>query len=104
MVIWNDTGTPMSATALFAIARTSIDRGMDKKRCGTYIQWNITQPEKEWNDSIYSNIDGPRDYHTKRMKSDRNWQMYDITYKWNLKKKIQINLFTKQKQTYKLKK
>ena len=26
--------------------------------------------------------------------------MYDITYVWNLKKKIQMNLFTKQKQAH----
>jgi len=26
---------------------------------------------------------------------------YDIVYMWNLKKKIQMNLFTKQKQTHK---
>ena len=25
----------------------SVNRGMDKKTCGMYIQWNITQPEKE---------------------------------------------------------
>ena len=25
---------------------------------------------------------------------------YDIVYMWNLKKKIQMNLFTKQKQTH----
>ena len=34
-------------------------------------------------------------------KSDRERQVsYDITYMWNLKKKIQMNLFTKQKQTH----
>ena len=34
-------------------------------------------------------------------KSERERQIsYDITYMWNLKKKIQLNLFTKQKQTY----
>ena len=30
----------------------------------------------------------------------RERQIYDITYLWNLKKMIQVNLFTKQKQTY----
>ena len=31
-------------------------------------------------------MDGPRDYHTKRSKSDRERQIpYDITYMWNLK-------------------
>ena len=42
-------------------------------------------------------MDGPRDYHSKRSKSDKN-----ITYLWNLKKKKEndINELTyKQKQT-----
>ena len=31
-------------------------------------------------------MDGPRDYHTKRSKSQRERQIpYDITYMWNLK-------------------
>ena len=31
-------------------------------------------------------MDGPRDDHTKRSKSDRERQIsYDITYMWNLK-------------------
>ena len=31
-------------------------------------------------------MDGPRDYHTKWNKPDRERQIpYDITYKWNLK-------------------
>ena len=39
--------------------------------------------KNEWNNVIYSNIDGPRDYYTK---SDREKQIsYDITYMWNLK-------------------
>ena len=29
--------------------------------------------------------------------SDKERQIYDITYIWNLKKMIQMNLFTKQK-------
>ena len=29
------------------------------------------------------------------------WQIYEITYMWN-KEMIQMNLFTKQKQTHKL--
>ena len=32
-------------------------------------------------------MDGPRDYHTKWSKPDRETQIpYDITYMWNLKK------------------
>ena len=42
--------------------------------------------KKEWNNVICSNMDGPRDDHTKWSKSDRERQMsYDITYMWNLK-------------------
>ena len=32
-------------------------------------------------------MDGPRDYHTKWSKSDRERQIYDIAYMGNLKKK-----------------
>ena len=36
--------------------------------------------------AICSNMDGPRDYHTKRSKSERESQKtYDITDMWNLK-------------------
>ena len=43
--------------------------------------------KKEWNNAIYSNMDGPRDYHTKWSKSERERQIsYDIAYMWNLKK------------------
>ena len=52
-------------------------------------------------------MDGPRDYHTKCSKSDRYRQIScDITHMWNLilKKKIKMNLFTKQKQTYRYQK
>ena len=35
--------------------------------------------KKEWNVAIYNNIDGPRDYHTKWSKSDRERQIsYDL--------------------------
>ena len=41
--------------------------------------------KEEWNNAFYSNMDGPRDYHTKRSKSDRERQIpYDMTYMWNL--------------------
>ena len=41
---------------------------------------------KKNDNAICSNMDGPRDYHTKRSKSDRERQIpYDITYRWNLK-------------------
>ena len=43
--------------------------------------------KKEGNDIICSNIDEPRDYHTKWNKPDREIQIsYDITYMWDPKK------------------
>ena len=41
--------------------------------------------KKEWNIAIYSNMDGPTDYHIEWSKSDRNKKICDITYMWNLK-------------------
>ena len=41
---------------------------------------------KEWNNAIHSITNGSRDYHTKWGKSDRERQIYDIIYMWNLKK------------------
>ena len=35
------------------------------RRCGTYTQWNTTQPKKEQNNVICSNMDGTRDPQTK---------------------------------------
>ena len=50
-------------------------------------------------------MDGPRNYHTKLSKPGRERQIsYDIIYTWNIKKRIQMNLFTKQKQTHRLRK
>ena len=43
--------------------------------------------KNEWNNAICSNMVGPRDYHIKWSKSDRERQIsYNITYMWNLKK------------------
>ena len=43
--------------------------------------------KKEWNNTICSNMDGPRYNHTKWSKSERGRQIsYDITYMWNQKK------------------
>ena len=75
-------------------------------RCGTHIQWNITQSlKKEWNNGICSNKDGLRDYQTKWSKSEKEIQIsYNITHMWNLTFiKDRSELFTKQKQIYRLK-
>ena len=64
----------------------SIDRWMDKEDVVYIHNGILLSHKKEWNNAIYSNIDGPRDYHTKWSKSERERQIpYDITYMWNLK-------------------
>ena len=61
----------------------SINRWMDKEAVVHIHSGILLSHKNEWNNAIYSNIDGPRDYHTK---SDRERQIsYDITYMWNLK-------------------
>ena len=40
----------------------STDRRMDLRRCGTYTQWNTTQPLEEQNNGICSNTDATRSY------------------------------------------
>ena len=44
--------------------------------------------EEEWNNANCSNKDGPRDYHTKWSKLEKERQIpYGIIHMWNLKKK-----------------
>ena len=43
-------------------------------------------------------MDEPRDYHTKWIKPER--QISYITYMWNLRKMIRMNLFTRQEQSH----
>ena len=42
--------------------------------------------EKEWNNAIGRNMDGPKDCHTEWSQSDREGEISDdIPYMWNLK-------------------
>ena len=55
-----------------------------KRRYGIYIYSGILlSQKKKWNIAICSNMDGPRDYHTKW---NQRQVLYDITYMWYLKK------------------
>ena len=75
-----------------------INKQINKRRCSTYIQWTMKSHKKEWNNAICSNMDEPTDCHTEWSKSDRERQIsYDIAYTWSLKKRVQMNLRTKQK-------
>ena len=90
-IIQKDTCTSVFTAALFTIAKTwkqpkcpSMDEWI--RKCGTYIYKEILPShKKEWNNAIDSNTDGPRDYHMKWSKSQRERQVPYITYLWNLK-------------------
>ena len=73
----------------------SIDRWMHKEDVVHIYDGILLGHKKEWNNVICSNMDGPRDYHTKWSKSDRERQIpYDITYMWNLSIKYDTNELT----------
>ena len=63
-----------------------MDRWMDKEDVVHIYNGILLNHKKEWNSAICSNMDGPRDYHTKWSKPGRERQIsYDITYLWSLK-------------------
>ena len=64
----------------------SINRWMDKEDVVHIYDGILLSHKKEQNNAIWSNMYGPRDYHTKWSKSERERQiLYDITYMWNIK-------------------
>ena len=65
----------------------SINREMDKEDGVHIYEGILLSHEKEWNNAIGSDMDAPRDDHTKWSKSDKGRQIpYDISYMWNLEK------------------
>ena len=90
-----DTCTPMFTAALFTIAKTwkqpkcPLTDEWIKKMWYIYTMEYYSAIKKEWNIAIFSNMDIPREYHTKWSKSDRERQIvYDTTYMCNLKNNI----------------
>ena len=61
----------------------SIDRGKDKD--GVHIYNGMLLIIKEGNNAICSNVNGPRNYHTKWSKSKTNTTWYDSYMESNLK-------------------
>ena len=47
------------------------------------LEYLLLSHNKEWNNAIYSNLDGHGDYYTKRTKSEND--KYHIIYMWNKK-------------------
>ena len=65
----------------------SIDDEWIKKMWYVYIMEYYSAIKKEQNNAICSDMDGSRDGHTEWSKSDRERQIYEIAYMWNLKKR-----------------
>ena len=83
----------------------SIDGWTDKEDVVHIYNGILLSHIKEWKNAICSDMEGHRDCHTEWSKSDRERQIsYDITYMWNLKKMVQVNLFTKQKLSHRYRK
>ena len=93
----------MFTASLFTIAKT-----WKQPKCPWTDEWIkkilhneiLLSYKKEWNNAISSNTDGPRDYHTKWSKSERERQISWYHLYVESKKMIEMNLFTKQKQTH----
>ena len=61
----------------------SIERGIDKEDVAHLYSGILLRHKKEWTNVICSNMDGPRDYHTKWSNSDRKktniiWYHLDV--------------------------
>ena len=97
----------MFTAALFTIARHGKGlnvhqqtNGIKKMQCThthTHAHNGILFSHKEeWNNATGSNMNAPRDYHTKRSRSERERQMYDII-KCGIKDMTHMNTSMKQK-------
>ena len=91
-MIWKDTCTPMFTTALFTIVKTwkqlyPINRWINKEYVVHIYNGLLPNHSKEWSKAICSNRDRSRECHTLWSKSDTGWEIYEILYIWNLKKK-----------------
>ena len=81
----------------------SFSRGVDKEDVVHMCSGILLGHEKECNNAICSNMGGPRNYCTKWGRSDKE-KCSMISLICRIQKMIQMNLFTKQKQTHGLQK
>ena len=108
-LVWIHTCTPTFRAVLFTIAKTwkqpkcpSSDEWIKKIHTYTHTQENYSAIKEQWDNAICNNMDGPRDYHTKWSKSDRERQMISlicgILKKW-YKGSYKIDIDSHRKQT-----
>ena len=87
-LIQTNTCTPMFIVTLFTIAETwkqckcSLTDEQDKENVICIYHGILLSHRKKLKPAICSNMNRPRDYHTK----NKVIQIYDITYMWNLNK------------------
>ena len=64
----------------------------------TELNWYgiLLSHKKEWNNAIYSSMDGPRGYHTKWSKSERERRNHIRSLTYGIKNITQMNLPVKQ--------
>ena len=75
-----------------------VDRRMDKEVVVHIYNGVLLSHKKERNWVICRDVDGSRDCHTERSKSERKKQIsYINAYMWNLEKMVQMNRFAGQK-------
>ena len=80
-----------------------ISLSLDKNRETFYLRNDRIQRKSlvkailEWNIALWGNREGPRDYHTRLGKSDKD--KYDITYMRNLKNDIIKSIYETDSQT-----
>ena len=63
------------------------DRGVHNEDAAHTYDGILLSHQKEQNNAICNNVDGPRDYHTELSQTQRDKQHYHITYVWNLRKR-----------------
>ena len=76
---------------------------MDKEDVVHIYNVILLSHEKEWNNATCSNIDGPRDCHTEKVTQRKTYIIWHRLYV-KFKKMVQMNLFTKEKQSHRCRK
>ena len=92
-IILKETSTPIFIAALFIITKTwkqpkcpSTDEWIKNTWYIDTMKYINSAIKEEWNNVTCSNMDGPRDSHTKQSKSEREGKIaYGTVYMWNLK-------------------
>ena len=77
----------------------SINRWMNKEDVVHIHNGILFSHKKEWNNAICSNMDGPKDYHTKWSKSEKD-KYHVISLICGISSMTQMNSSMKQKQTH----